>query len=76
MSSEQKTTPGWAAAGPPEAPLRRSYTEHMAAMEAAGWPPAPRWDELSDAQRDLWRAVEELRAEDIDAVCRKVLPNA
>ena len=68
--TEQKTT-RWAPAGEPEAPLRRSYTEHMAAHEAAGWPPAPRWDDLSDQQRDLWRAIEELRAGDIAAACRE-----
>ena len=68
----QDRTPKWAEAGEGEARFRRSYTEHMGAMEAAGWPCSPRWDELTDSQRALWIAVEDLRAEDIDAVCREI----
>lgn len=70
MSADRETT-RWAPAGEPEAPLRRSYAEHMAAMEAAGWPPAPRWDELSDEMRTLWGEMERLRVEDIAAACER-----
>lgn len=73
MASSDQSTPAIAPDGEPEALLRRSCTDHMAAMEAAGWPPAPRWDELSDEMRALWGEMERLRGEDIAAVCREIV---